>query len=29
MGQPSSRIADILGWVDDAELIHRETSMLI
>ena len=29
MGQPSSRIADILGWVDDEELIHRDNLVLV
>ena len=28
MGQPSSRIADILGWVDDEEIIHRDNLVL-
>jgi len=29
MGQPSSRIAEILGYVDDAELIHRDNLVLV
>jgi glutamate 5-kinase len=29
MGQPSSRIAEILGWVDDEELIHRDNLVLV
>jgi glutamate 5-kinase len=29
MGQPSSRIAEILGYVDDAELIHRDNLILV
>jgi glutamate 5-kinase len=29
MGQPSTRIADILGWMDDEELIHRDNLVLV
>jgi glutamate 5-kinase len=29
MGQPSSRIGEILGWVDDEELIHRDNLVLV
>ena len=29
MGQPSSRIAEILGCVDDEELIHRDNLVLV
>jgi len=29
MGQPSARIADLLGYVDEPELIHRDNLVLI
>jgi glutamate 5-kinase len=28
-GQPSSRISDILGYLDDEEVIHRDNLVLL
>ena len=29
MGQPSERIADILGYVDEPEIIHRDNLVIV